>query len=78
MEQGNNVSFEFLLNNRPLSSRTESRYKIENALDESVLTIHQLEPEDSGNYSCVARSQFGTDTVSTLLTVKGLFIVIRI
>jgi len=49
-----------------------ANYQVESSEDDSLLTIFKLSPNDSGNYSCVAKNQFGSDSQSTLLSVKGL------
>jgi len=41
--------------------------------DNYQFSIESVERHDSGNYSCIARNAFGTNTQSTLLIVKGLF-----
>lgn len=73
LEDGNKVpvKFEWYRNGQLLSIGINTRYKIDNSPDESVLIINKLETNDSANYSCTARSTFGTDTQSTTLTVKG-------
>lgn len=73
LEDGNKVpvKFEWYRNGHLLSIGMNTRYKIDNSPDESVLIINKLESNDSANYSCTARSTFGTDTQSTTLTVKG-------
>lgn len=48
-----------------------NHYRIELAADYSLFIIDKLRATDSGNYSCVARNQFGSDSVASLLLVKG-------
>ena len=55
---------------------TDPGYKIDSNEDESLFTISKLESKDSANYSCLVRNQFGKDIQSTVLTVKGLPILI--
>lgn len=38
---------------------------------QSILRIFNLEPEDEGLYTCVARNRFGQNKMSTQLQVKG-------
>jgi len=37
----------------------------------SVLRIGQLEAEDSGNYTCLVRNQFGQDASTVRVNVNG-------
>ena len=53
---------------------TNSHYNIETDEEESQLIISKLNLHDSGNYSCSAWNEFGTDTMSTFLTVQGLIL----
>lgn len=71
------VAFEWSKNGLALESIIDSpssvnkKHKIDSSEDESRLTIDRLSGEDSGNYSCSARNDFGFDRQSTLLVVKG-------
>lgn len=64
------VSFDWSRNGQRLAK--SDKYKIDTFADESILTIPRLESTDSGNYSCVARNDFGHDSQFTALLVKGL------
>lgn len=63
--------FEWRKNGQLLSSSGVT-YKIEHSIDDSLFVINQLQTLDSGNYSCTVRNQYGSDTQTTVLTVKGL------
>ena len=68
------VFFQWIKNGITLTNNPESNYKIVTNDDNSQFSIKSLIRSDSGNYSCIARNEFGTDIQSTLLTVKGLII----
>ena len=40
--------------------------------DSSILKIHDVTPEDSGEYSCIAISELGTVITRATLTVLGM------
>lgn len=50
------------------------RVRLVNDDQQSQLIIEHLEKHDSGNYSCSVSNRFGSDSVSTLLTVQGGYI----
>lgn len=65
--------FEWRKNNLLLSIvELPINYRIETNQDESTLMITKLSPNDSGNYSCTVRNNFGFDTQQIVLIVKGL------
>ena len=55
----------------PVLSVTDSKYRIETSEGESLFIIEKLIQTDSGNYSCSVKSNFGSDSQFTVLTVKG-------
>lgn len=64
--------FEWYRNGQILST-SDSRYRIETSIDNSVLTIPNLSILDSSsNFSCSVRNHVGHDTKSTILIVKGM------
>ena len=72
------ITFKWFKNNIEIKHENH-HVSIENKPSFSVLMIQELEPDDSGNYSCVVSNPFGIDVQWTLLQVKGiLFFVIRI
>jgi hypothetical protein len=66
------VFFQWSKNGINLNNKPESRYKIETFKDNSQFGIENVDRSDSGNYSCIAKNAFGSDTQSALLIVKGL------
>lgn len=51
---------------------TSSLYRIETSEDDSLFVIDKVSESDSGNYSCLAANNVGTDRQFTTLLVKGL------
>jgi hypothetical protein len=66
------VFFRWSKNGINLTNRSDLRFRIETFKDYSQFGIETVDRSDSGNYSCIARNAFGTDTQSALLIVKGL------
>lgn len=64
-------SFEWLKDNQVLFSDA-SKYRIETDEEGSDLIISNLDHFDSAEYLCTVRNEFGSDTQSTKLIVKGL------
>ena len=59
--------------NGQILSTSNSRYRIETNIDNSLLTIPNLSILDSSsNFSCTVRNHVGQDTKSTILIVKGM------
>ena len=68
------IQFEWLRNGRQLLP-SDSRYRIETTIDNSVLTIPSLIISDTlSNFTCSVRNNVGSDSKYTILTVKGLII----
>lgn len=70
LEEGTKpLVFEWHRNGGIISS--VSSVRIETSEEVSSLTIDRLQSTDSGNYSCSVSNQFGSDSQSTVLLVKG-------
>ena len=70
--QGNEpFKFQWLKNNVELNSDS-SRHKINTQNTFSVFSLIQIEPSDSGNYSCAVGNDYGFDVQWSVLEVKGL------
>ena len=72
MQEGSKpVSFEWHKNGNRLKDSSID-HKIDYSDDDSLLTIYELSSDSNANFSCTVRNEFGKDTQSTWLTVKGL------
>lgn len=78
------LQFEWRKNNKILAiddeadiTESNQRIRIENGVETSILFINNLNRYDSGDYVCLVRNEFGEDSQSTSLIVKGLSKVIR-
>lgn len=60
-------------NNKELSESNTIRMSFVNN-SEAVLDITDVKVEDSGSYSCEATNDVGSDSCSTEIVIKGLFI----
>ena len=65
------LSFQWLKNKNKLDNIGKSNYKIETSSDLSILTIESVVKSDSANYSCIVNNQFGTDSQTVALSVRG-------
>ncbi|OTF72273.1 hypothetical protein BLA29_007107 [Euroglyphus maynei] len=52
--------------------RIIDRIKIDNQEQISVLSLSNIQTIDSGKYECLAKNQFGQDSIATNILVKGL------
>ena len=64
--------FEWRKNDQIIRSDFDQKYQIDSEDDSSRLTIIDLNINDSANYSCTVRNDFGFDSQLTNLIVKGL------
>ncbi len=64
--------FQWTKNGQLLWNSPQTHYKIENSKDVSEFMIKNVDRNDSGNYSCIARNAFGEDIMHSKLLVKGL------
>lgn len=64
--------FEWQKNGQSIFSNRSDRYRIDSSEDSSSLTIFALNQFDSGNYTCLARNEFGSDSQTNSIAVKGL------
>ncbi|KPM07835.1 Immunoglobulin domain containing protein 9 [Sarcoptes scabiei] len=65
---------EFVWNKNGLNIKNSiifDRYQIDSKPSYSLLSIHSLQPNDSGNYSCSVTNPFGYDLQWSLLEIKG-------
>lgn len=48
-----------------------SRYSIDHKQTYSQLTLFDIRPTDSGNFTCIVSNEIGSDSQSSILHVKG-------
>lgn len=67
------LSYEWFKNDERLIDGGRGKVRIDTAPDNyiSVLRLFNLEANDAGSYTCVAKNRFGQDKISTRLNVKG-------
>ena len=65
------LQFEWRKNTKVLKG-SNANIRIQDFEDNSLLIINQLSSNDSARYTCTVRNQFGSDSQSTELSVKGL------
>ena len=63
--------FEWTKNGQNIKSVPNVNHKIEYLDMSSTLTIKKITRNDSGNYSCLVKNSFGSDSQSVVLSVKG-------
>src|SRR5690625_561812 len=71
LEGSKPIQYEWHKNGKILNNFGHSG-RIETSEDDSLLVIEKASLLNSGNYSCTARNDFGTDTRHTEIVVKGL------
>ena len=49
----------------------EGRFIVETTEDSCLLEIDDVKPEDAGEYKCVVKNDFGEDSCTVKLSVKG-------
>jgi hypothetical protein len=68
--------FQWTKNEQILSSKPEVNYKIETSDEHSIIIISNVRRSDAGNYSCIVRNAFGTDSQTVSLNVRGIHTVL--
>jgi hypothetical protein len=63
--------FQWLKNGHSIKANPDVNYKIENFDRYSTFTISEIDRNDSGNYTCIVHNSIGSDSQSTLLSIKG-------
>jgi hypothetical protein len=64
--------FQWYKNEQILVSNLESNFKIDSSAEYSNFIIAKVHRSDSGNYSCLVRNTFGSDSQSVRLNVRGI------
>ena len=73
VEQGAQpLFFEWFKNSQIIKSGLGLKWKIETSNKFSTLIIDRIDKEDAGNYSCLVKNIYGSDSIHVLLTVKGI------
>jgi len=65
--------FQWYKNNQILATNLESNFRIDTTSDNSNLVISKVHRSDSGNYSCIVRNSFGSDSQNVMLNVRGIY-----
>lgn len=63
--------FEWFKQGQLIRSGSAAKYEIETSKRSSTLFIEHITKEDAGNYSCIVKNAYGSDSINVLLTVKG-------
>ena len=61
------IFFEWFKNSKPLKPNPDVNYKIENSEMLSTLKIIKIDLNDVGNYTCIAKNTFGSDSQTIYL-----------
>jgi hypothetical protein len=69
--------FEWSKNGQSLKASPDVNYKIENFDRYSTFSIAKINRKDTGNYTCIVRNAFGTESQNVYLTVKGMISFIK-
>jgi hypothetical protein len=64
--------FEWSKNGQSLKANPDVNYKIDSIDRASTFIISKINRKDTGNYTCIVRNAFGTDSQNVYLTVKGM------
>ena len=73
VQQGDQpLFFEWSKNSQPIKSVPGVKWEIENSKMFSILNIDKISKEDAGNYSCLVKNIYGSDSINVMLTVKGI------
>jgi hypothetical protein len=73
IERGSSpLFFQWYKNDQILVSNPESNFKIDSSAEYSNFIIAKVRRIDSGNYSCLVRNTFGSDSQSVRLNVRGI------
>jgi len=64
--------FQWSKDGQTIKPNPDLNYKVDNFDRFSTLTIAKIDRKDAGNYTCIVRNGFGTDSQNVLLTVKGM------
>ena len=68
--------FEWSKNGKGIRTGSGVKWEIENNKKLSTLTIDRIDKEDAGNYSCMVKNVYGSDSIHVNLTVKGMPVLI--
>ena len=63
--------FEWYKNAQPIKPGLSVKWNIESSEMLSNLKIERIAREDTGNYSCLVKNIYGSDSIHVILTVKG-------
>ena len=64
--------FTWFKNGQIVKSSPNVNFKIENSDSISMFTIENLQRSDQGNYTCSVKNTIGSDSQTTILSIKGL------